>query len=151
MAEPRVSVIVPAYNAAETLAACLDSLRAQTLAGVEVIIVDDGSTDATGSMAAAAAAQTPDLVRVVHQPNAGRAAARNTGLREARGEFVGFVDADDEAEPRMYELLLACADRTGADLVVGEYVGVDAYTGETLYHYPEGDAALYGSSVAERP
>ena len=151
MSEPRISVIVPAYNAADTLAECLTSLREQTLAGIEVVIVDDGSTDDTAAIARAEAERAPELVRIVSQPNAGRAAARNAGVRAARGEFLGFVDADDLAEPRMFELLLACADRTGADLVVGEYDWVDCRTDELLFHFSEGDPALYGTSVAERP
>jgi len=151
MSAPPVSVIVPAFNAEKTIARCLSSLERQTLSGIEVVVVDDGSTDATARLVQGHVLARRGSIRLVTQPNSGRAAARNTGLHHATGEFVGFVDADDEALPEMYELLLDCAQRTGADLVVGEYEGVDARTGEHRFHYPEGDATLYGTSVAETP
>jgi glycosyltransferase involved in cell wall biosynthesis len=150
-AAPRVSVIVAARNAVDTLGECFASLVAQTLDDFEVIVVDDGSTDGTGALVLRAAAGAPMPIHLVPQPHAGRAAARNTGLSEARGEFVGFVDADDTAEPEMLELMVDRAERTGADLVVCEYVSFDAESGATLFRYPEGDASVYGASVTERP
>jgi GT2 family glycosyltransferase len=84
----KVSIVIPAYNAETTLGACLDGLRAQTDSDCEIIVVDDGSTDATRALAESKNA------RVISQPNRGAAAARNAGARAARGEIVLFLDAD---------------------------------------------------------
>ncbi|OJY72279.1 MAG: hypothetical protein BGP12_12085 [Rhodospirillales bacterium 70-18] len=111
-----VSVVVPAYNVAAWVEAALASLAAQTLQSLEVIVVDDGSTDATGAIADAWAAQDPARRRVVHQANAGCAAARMAGLAAARGEYVGFVDGDDWAEPPMFEELYRAAALRGAEI-----------------------------------
>ena len=94
-APPRVSVVIAAYNAAATLGETLRSVRAQACADVEVVVVDDGSTDATRAMLEAEGAR----VRAFHQENAGIGAARNRGMREARGAFIALIDADDVCEP----------------------------------------------------
>lgn len=151
MESPCVSIIVAAFDAEETLGDCLASLGAQTTNAAEILVVDDGSTDRTAAIASAFAAESSLEVRVITQPNKGRAAARNTALREALGEYVGFVDADDFVEPEMYERLLACAQRSGADVVVCEYVSFDAATGQTINHYEEGSSRWYGASVRENP
>jgi glycosyltransferase involved in cell wall biosynthesis len=90
VAPPLTSVVIPCYNQGAFLREALDSVRSATTRPVEVIVVDDGSTDDT----AAVAASTPGAI-CVRQPNAGLAAARNRGLEEARGEYVVFLDADD--------------------------------------------------------
>jgi glycosyltransferase involved in cell wall biosynthesis len=101
-----VGVVVPVYNGEATLDETLRSVRAQTHAALEIIVVDDGSTDDTHAIAQAHA--TADArVRVLHQSNAGVAAARNAGWREARAEYLAFVDADDLWAPRKIELQLA--------------------------------------------
>jgi len=151
MAAPRIAVVMPAYNAAATIEAALGSLLAQTCRELEVVVVDDGSTDATAAIVERMANGAPVPVRLVRRAHGGRAAARDTGITATDAEFIGFVDADDTAEPVMYERLLARADATGADLVVCEYVAVDARTGEVVWSYPEGDASLYGAGVVERP
>jgi glycosyltransferase involved in cell wall biosynthesis len=88
---PLVSCIIPVYNGERFLAEAVESILAQTYQNLEIIIVDDGSTDGTASVAASFG----DRVRYVRQKNSGPAAARNRGLQEARGEFIGFLDADD--------------------------------------------------------
>ncbi|MBK5925901.1 glycosyltransferase family 2 protein [Rhodobaculum claviforme] len=94
---PRASIVVPAYNAAATLGATLESLVRQTLGDFEVVVVDDGSSDATGALVR----QLGDpRVRLVRQNNRGLAGARNTGIAHARGAFIGFCDADDLWQPR---------------------------------------------------
>jgi glycosyltransferase involved in cell wall biosynthesis len=94
MAAPLVSIVIPCYNQGRYLGEAIESARRQSHQAVEVIVVDDGSTDETPSVAAA----YPD-VRYVHQPNAGTAVARNRGLRESRGTFLVFLDADDRLLP----------------------------------------------------
>lgn len=92
---PHISAVVPAYNAAAHIAACLDSILAQQGRWwLEVIVVDDGSTDATAAIVAARAARHPNL-RLLQQPNAGPAAARNRGIAAASGELIAFLDSDD--------------------------------------------------------
>lgn len=115
---PKVTVIVPVYNTKCYLSDCLDSLLAQTLApeDLEILVVDDGSTDGTGELADAYAADHANL-RVIHQKNAGTSAARNTGINEAQGTYLGFVDSDDTVSPGMYEALLEAAERLGVPMV----------------------------------
>jgi len=91
-----VSIAIPAYNYAHYLPAAIDSLLAQTYSEFEILIVDDGSKDNTREVVAR---YTDPRVRYIHQENAGLSAARNTGVREARHEFIGFLDADDIWEP----------------------------------------------------
>ena len=92
---PVVSCIVPAFNAAHFLGEALDSIYAQTYRAIEVIVVDDGSTDATAEIAA----RYGDRLILIRQENAGPGAARNTGFRRARGEFIACLDADDHWHP----------------------------------------------------
>ncbi len=96
----QVSVIVPAYNVGDFVTAALRSVLAQTLQPAEVIVIDDGSTDST---AAGVAAIASPLIRYVRQANQGVSAARNRGLREATGDFIAFLDADDLWRPTMLE------------------------------------------------
>lgn len=106
-AAPSISIIVPVYNVAPYLPKCLDSLVNQTLCDIEIICVDDGSTDESPSILASYA-QRDDRLIIIHQENAGLSAARNAGMREARGEYIAFVDSDDYVEPNTYELALKC-------------------------------------------
>ena len=115
-----VSIIVPVYNAMPYFIECLRSLTAQTLEDIEIIVVDDGSTDGSGTFADALA-EVNETVRVIHQKNAGVSAARNAGLAIARGEYIGFVDADDVADPELYETLYAAAVLFSADVVNSGY------------------------------
>lgn len=110
---PRVSIIVPCHNAAPYLAECLDSLLAQTLREIEVICIDDGSADETGAILAAYTARDSRVQAIVFEENRGVSCARNAGLGAARGEYIGFCDADDWADADMYESLYLAAQ--GAD------------------------------------
>lgn len=103
MTAPDVSVIVPVYNVEKYLKECVDSLLAQTLDSLEIILVNDGSKDSSGRLCDEFAAAHPDKIRVFHIPNGGAAAARNVGIDNARGQFIGFVDSDDIVAPDMYE------------------------------------------------
>jgi glycosyltransferase involved in cell wall biosynthesis len=117
-----VSVIVPAYRVPAELEQCLSSLVGQTLAKLEVIVVDDGSPDETGQIADSWAERYPGRVRVIHKQNGGCASARMAGLEAARGAYVGFVDGDDWVDSRMFEELYAAAATTGADIAQCGYV-----------------------------
>ncbi len=97
---PRISVVIAAYNAAATLGETLRSLQAQTLRPLEIVVVDDGSTDDTWAVLEA---QGP-RIRAVRQANAGIGAARNRGMREARGDFLALLDADDVCDPARLEI-----------------------------------------------
>lgn len=103
-----ISVIVPIYNIVEYLPRCVDSIRRQTYRNLEIILVDDGSTDNSGAMAEKFALEDK-RVRVFHKENGGVSTARNLGIEKARGDFIGFVDSDDYIEPEMYERLLMVA------------------------------------------
>jgi len=91
---------MPAYNAERFLAAALDSALAQTLRDFEIVVIDDGSTDATGAIAARYAAQHGPCMRIVHQANQGLCGARNTAMKVARGTYFAMLDADDEWLPQ---------------------------------------------------
>ena len=112
-----ISVIIPVYNAEATLAVCLDSVLSQTLREFECILVDDGSTDGSGSICDELA-ETDPRFKVIHQENSGVSAARNKGIEAASGDFVAFVDSDDFLEPRYLEALVNRMEESGSDLVV---------------------------------
>lgn len=114
----RISVVVPVYNVEPFLDACLRSIAGQTCADLEVVMVDDGSTDAGPEIAERFAARDPRF-RLIRQPNAGLGAARNTGLDAATGEFLAFCDSDDVLPPDAYERLLRSLERTGSDFATG--------------------------------
>lgn len=104
-----VSVVIPAYNAEQTLTRSIQSVLDQKKDAslkLEILVVDDGSTDTTGAVADELAGHTPSCIHVIHQKNAGPAAARNTGIRAAKGEYVAFLDADDEWLPGKLETQL---------------------------------------------
>ncbi len=109
---PLVSVIVPVYNIMDCLPRCVHSLTAQTYENLELLLVDDGSTDGTGELCERLAAED-QRIRVFHKENGGSSSARNLGLAEAKGAYVGFVDSDDSVEPDMYERLLEGICRFG--------------------------------------
>ena len=111
-----ISVIVPVYNVEGYLVRCLDSITGQTYRDLEIILVDDGSSDRSGRICDECA-KKDSRVRVFHTVNRGLSEARNLGVDFATGEYIGFVDADDWIEPDMYEKLLQEAERSGADVV----------------------------------
>lgn len=112
-----ISIIVPIYNVEKYLPACLDSICHQTLKELEIILVDDGSTDNSGRIAEQYALQDK-RIRVVHQRNGNPGATRNVGLELATGEYVGFVDSDDWIEPEMYEKMYDSIVLNNSDIVV---------------------------------
>jgi len=113
---PLVSAVVPAYNAAETIDRCLTSLRRQTYPNLEIVVIDDGSTDETAERVAAHL--DDPRVRYFDTPHGGRPAARNRGIAEARGEWIAWLDADDEAMPnRIFAEVEAARAAGGADVV----------------------------------
>ncbi len=112
-----ISIIIPVYNTAPWLKGCLDSVAAQDMAGWECLLVDDGSTDGSGTMCDRRAATDPRF-RVLHTPNRGVSAARNTGIDHARGSLLAFVDSDDQIAPGYLSTLLRALGRSGADLAV---------------------------------
>lgn len=113
-----ISVIVPVYNIKEYLERCVDSILGQTWENLEVLLVDDGSTDGTGELADRLA-EKDRRIRVFHKENGGSSSARNLGIREARGKYLGFVDSDDYVEPFMYERLYRAIQETGIPIAQG--------------------------------
>ena len=114
----KLSVIVPVYKAEKTLRKCVDSLLAQTLGDLEIILVNDGSPDGCQAILDDYAARFPDTVRTKTVENGGQGRARNFGLELAGGDWIGFVDSDDWVLPEMYEKLIAAAEKEGADVAV---------------------------------
>ncbi|HEV2536598.1 MAG TPA: bifunctional glycosyltransferase family 2 protein/CDP-glycerol:glycerophosphate glycerophosphotransferase [Streptosporangiaceae bacterium] len=118
MTTPRISVVVAFYNNADDLADCLDSIAAQSHPDLEVIMVDDGSTDHSAEIARAKAAADPRFT-LIQPEHGGPGGARNRGVERARGEFLAFVDGDDLLPANAYELLLHALERSGSDFVSG--------------------------------
>ena len=100
MADFRVSVIVPVYNAEDTIRNCLDDITGQTLRETEIICVDDGSSDASVSILEEYR-RKDNRIKIIRQENQGAGAARNTGMKEAQGDYLCFLDSDDRFEPVM--------------------------------------------------
>ena len=117
MTKGLISIVVPVYNAEKYLEDCVSSILAQTYTNIEVLLVDDGSTDGSGAICDAFA-EKDNRVRVLHKPNGGAPSARNVGMDVAEGEFIGFVDSDDTIDANMYECMHKRINETGADIAV---------------------------------
>ena len=120
-----ISIIIPAYNAEATLGRCLDTILAQTYPDFEVLVVDDGSTDRTLTIAEAYAAKDP-RIKSLHKENGGVSSARNLALSKAKGEFIAFCDSEDEVKPDWLKDF--ASNSNGADIVIQD---ID-------YIYPDG-------------
>jgi len=128
-----VSVIVPCFNSEAFLPRCLDSVLAQNISGIEIICIDDGSTDGTSEVLKQYADKYPSLIRYKRQENAGACAARNHGLRLATGTYVQFLDADDElAEGKITHQLQLAALNNNPDLIAGAYRSRSEGNGEEI-------------------
>ena len=120
METPLVSVIVPAYNAQSTLRRCVQSICSQSYANLELLLLNDGSKDATLALCRELAAADP-RIRVVDKPNSGAADTRNQGMELAQGKYIQFADSDDYLLPGFTARLVDAAEQSGAALVVAPY------------------------------
>lgn len=126
---PKVSVVIPVFNAASYLPACLESVLGQSFRDFELVVFNDGSTDGSAAVCDSFAAADP-RVKVVHSENVGVGMARAEGVRRSTGEWVMFVDADDELPATAMEILLAVSE--GCDIVAGATVD---HRGRIMRHY----------------
>ena len=112
-----ISIIVPVYNVKEYLNDCVESIINQTYKDIEILLVDDGSTDSSGNICEELA-QKDQRIRVFHQTNQGLSSARNLGIDNSKGDFLAFVDSDDSIHPQMIEILLGLINKYDAELSV---------------------------------
>lgn len=131
-----VSIIVPVYNVAQYLRQCLDTLTAQTYPALEIILINDGSTDQSGAICDEYALKD-SRIRVIHQENAGAANAKNAGLDHAAGDYIAFMDSDDFAEPNWIERLVTAAQQHEADVVECDFDKVYRSRSEVVNQYQE--------------
>ena len=134
MNKPKISVIVPIYNAIKYLGATVESLLSVTEPDIEIILVDDGSTDGSGELCNTV---FDTRVRVIHKENGGVSSARNAGLAVATGDYIGFLDADDLIYPDTYSVLAEAAERTGADVAQCAVVCVEPDGRERTVYQPK--------------
>ena len=128
---PLISIIIPVYQVEKYLDKCIASIVNQTYQNLEIILVDDGSSDNCPAICDTWKEWDP-RINVIHQKNGGLSHARNEGLKIGTGEFIGFVDSDDWIEPNMYELLLTALFETDADIAVCDYLNESGKTQSTI-------------------
>ncbi|MEV6111381.1 glycosyltransferase [Streptomyces sp. NPDC052109] len=148
--QPDVSVIIGAYEAMPYLVECLASVEAQTVdpERLEVIAVDDGSTDGTGEYLEEFAARAPMHVTVIRQENSGGPSGpRNVGLGKAAGRYVFFLDADDRLGPEALQRMVAMADENGTDVVLGKVEGVNRIPPKSMWGKTLGRTDVFSSNI----
>lgn len=146
----KVSVIVPIYNVAPYLKKCIDSILAQTYSNLEVILVDDGSTDESSDICDTYVA-LDCRVSVIHKSNGGLSSARNAGLDVAKGDYIAFIDSDDYIEPNMIEKLIAAILHEDAELAMCGVRCIDEYGDEVAFNSaPIIDGVLTGKDIFEK-
>lgn len=133
----KLSVIIPVYNREKYLMKCMDSVLSQTFRDMEIICVDDGSTDRSGEILNEYV-QKDSRIKVFHQDNRGVVSARNVGISKAEGKYIGFIDSDDWIDPQMFEQLYSRAEQSGADLVTSGYWQEGNYTSQLFDAVSEG-------------
>lgn len=137
----KLSVIVPVYRAEEYLNECVDSILAQTMDDLELILVNDGSPDKSGDIMAAYARRYPDKIRTITLDNGGQGRARNHGIDAARGEYLSFIDSDDYIAPDMYERLFAAIEKNNADIAICDMEK----------RFPDGRCEYVNSALSDNP
>ena len=140
---PSLSIVIPAYNVEKYLAKCAASICKQTLEDIEIIIVDDGSTDSSGRIADRLSF-TDSRIKVIHQDNCGLGPARNAGIDVATGAYVGFVDSDDWVEPEMFEILFKKAKEDNSDVCAGGFKTVENGRTKDVHEQPLANVSLVG-------
>lgn len=131
----KASIIVPVYNIERYIRGCVESLQAQTEKNIEILLVDDGGTDKSGEICEEYAC-ADKRIQVFHKENGGLSDARNYGARQAKGEYLFFIDGDDSVAPHLVEKTVACADKLQADMVFFDFESIEEETGRRdLYHY----------------
>ena len=135
----RVSIIIPVYNAEEHLTKCVESVLAQTEKNIEIILIDDGSTDGSGNICDNLA-ERDQRIKVIHKKHGGLATARRDGVNSAKGKYIGFVDGDDWIESNMYESLYNFAVENDAQMV----------TSAGYREYPSGRGGYFKRRFAAR-
>lgn len=146
---PKATVVVPVYNVEEYLEKCVESILAQTEEDFELLLVDDGSTDGSGSLCDRIS-QRDSRIQVIHQENQGLGGARNTGIKAASGDWILLVDSDDWIQPDTLEKTLEAGLREEADLVMFGFRSVDEQ-GNTLQTFLEDAPKDRGITLTERP
>lgn len=131
---PLVSIVVPAYNVAAYLEECIQSLLKQTYKNIEIIIVDDGSTDKTGEICDSFSCSN---VQVIHKENGGLSSARNAGIRRAAGEYIAFVDSDDYVASEYVQTMLELIEENNGDIAVCGFVRTGKRLGEMIQETAE--------------
>lgn len=132
MSNYKLSIVAAVYNLEKYLPRCLDALVNQTLQEIEILCVDDGSTDSAPQIIDEYAAKYPEKVKAFHKPNGGEFTTRNYGLERATGEYVTFVDTDDYVEPNWAEKLYRAAKENDADIAVCGFERIDLDTGKVV-------------------
>ena len=158
----KVSIIVPVYNVEDCLSYCVDGLRQQTYKNIEIILVDDGSTDSSGEICDQYA-QEDERIKVLHIDNGGQSRARNIGVQASSSDWIMFLDSDDYYDLKAVEYLVALRDKYAVDLVVTSIVEVRNYqtelntddislgNSEKLDRYTGLVRMFYGNSVGTHP
>ncbi|WP_404322738.1 glycosyltransferase [Cytobacillus firmus] len=131
--QKKISIVVPVYNVESFLSECIESLIKQTYKNLEILLIDDGSTDKSSAICDEYAS-LDKRIKVFHQKNAGVSSARNFGLGIASGDYIGFIDSDDWINPRMYEVMLSRIEEESAEMCV-------------FTKYIRGETQLYNSSI----
>ena len=137
--EPLLSIIIPAFNIEQYISRCLDSLINQSYKNIEVIVVNDGSTDSTGDIIDSYV-KKDNRIKVIHKKNEGVSIARNTGIHLAKGDYIGFVDGDDTVDDEMFETLIQNAINYNTDISHCGYKMV--FPSRTDYYYNTGDIVI---------
>lgn len=115
-----ISIIVPVYNVERYLNDCIKSIINQTYKNLEILLIDDGSTDSSGAICDKWST-LDNRIKVIHKKNEGQSVARNNGLKQAKGKYIAFVDSDDEISPIMYSIMAVAAEKSEADIVTCDH------------------------------
>lgn len=140
MTQELISVLIPVYNVEQYLPKCLDSVLLQSYTNLQVILIDDGSTDLSGAICDNYAAKDSRVI-VIHQKNAGAAAAKNAGLRIATGKYLSFVDSDDYLEPYAYTRMVSMLESKHADVIQCSFN--DVYVKKVVTHSIQGEQNVF--------